>query len=107
MKKTIISTLIALTVFVMGFFGFYLFFEKNIEPDLEKMILEANYCSEATDCVDLGTKCPFGVTNYVHKDEVVSIREIFDAFDSSDCTYKAMHCPSVECNNNRCEAQCK
>lgn len=76
------------------------------ESIIENKIDEANYCEKDSDCVDAGSKCPFGCYNYVNKDEVDQIKELIEGYNSK-CVYSCLSCPSVICNNSKCREVCE
>lgn len=70
-------------------------------------IKQANYCNVKEDCIDAGSKCPFGCHIYVNKDKVDKISRLLKSY-SDKCNYdfQCLDCPDVECDNNKCRRIC-
>lgn len=76
--------------------------EKNIKNE----IIKANYCEEDSDCVNVGSKCPFGCWIYVNKNEVEKISNLIDKYNSN-CVYGCLLCDNVKCEDKKCVAICE
>lgn len=102
-RKTIIivtaALLIVLSIFILS--SRSAIYEFYIESEIEK----ANYCETEDDCVDAGSKCPFGCYNYVNKAEAERISGLLGSFDS-DCIYDCAFCADVRCVDHKCEPVC-
>jgi len=72
------------------------------EEGIQRELVKANYCETASDCVDVGAKCPFGCYLYVNKDEASRIRPMVEGFQST-CQYACIAIKGVECVQNKCE----
>lgn len=72
------------------------------EARIKEQIAEANYCETAEDCVDTGSKCPFGCYIYVNDTEAGRIKTLVDGYDST-CQYACIAISGVECVQNKCQ----
>lgn len=75
------------------------------ELSIKKEIEKANYCKEDLDCVNAGSKCPFGCWNYVNKNEVERISNLINLYDSK-CVYGCVLCEKAICEDNKCVSVC-
>ncbi len=66
---------------------------------------QANYCITDYDCINAGSKCPFGCNIYVNKEKAGKIINLLDSVDVA-CLYGCVDCPDVACNEGKCEALC-
>ena len=71
--------------------------EQQIQNELQK----ANYCDTASDCVNVGGKCPFDCYSFVNKKEAERMISRIMKFESA-CVYKCAAMKSVSCVNNSC-----
>ncbi len=104
MKKIIIFSLIIaviLVIVLINLFGF-----SRSEIYIKNEIEKANYCEVKKDCVNVNGKCPFGCYVYVNKNEAARIKSLIASFDSN-CMHDCIHCPDVECKNNKCKPVCQ
>ena len=76
------------------------------ESKIKAEIAKANYCETDSDCVDAGSKCPFGCYAYVNKNEVSRISGLIQSFDSK-CVYGCLACPTAICEDNKCKEICE
>ena len=76
------------------------------ENNIKKQIDKANFCTENSDCINAGSKCPFGCWNYVNKNEVERISKLINSFDSK-CVYGCINCEKSICENNKCVPVCE
>ncbi len=76
-------------------------YENYIRGQIEK----ANYCEKKEECVNAGSKCPFGCYIYVNKNEVDRIKYLIVSYPM-ECLYDCMMCRDAECKDNKCEAVC-
>lgn len=102
-SKTLLGIL-ALFLLIVGLFYF-------VEPIakknyIEKQIVNAKYCKVDADCVDAGSKCPFGCYAYVNKNEVKRISDLIASYDSK-CVYGCLACPTAVCEQGVCQESCK
>ncbi|MFA5856830.1 MAG: hypothetical protein WC867_05700 [Candidatus Pacearchaeota archaeon] len=105
MKKIIIfGILIFLLILLIS--AIFLFYPAIKELNIKSQIQRANYCEIGSDCIDAGSKCPFGCYNYVNKNEVNKISKILESYDSN-CVYSCIACPKVACENNKCKEVCE
>jgi hypothetical protein len=77
------------------------------EAEVNASIDAANYCTDPSECVDLGSACPFGCWILVNAAEAESVEAELDAyFDAatSTCTYSCSSMGPIECRAGRCEA---
>jgi hypothetical protein len=72
------------------------------EDHIQDEIDEANHCASASECVDVGTHCPFGCNILVHASEAARIRDLLDDHEES-CVYDCMAPTTIECVAGRCE----
>ena len=75
--------------------------------DVRSKIASANYCTEPTDCVNVGSHCPFGCYVLVNADEADSvlsaINEYFDAHPGEQCMYDCVAVAGYDCVSGKCE----
>ena len=77
--------------------------EDNLtEEEIEARIEQANYCTVASDCVDIGGKCPFGCYILVNVAEADEIEKLVDEYHSN-CMYSCMAIAGIECTAGKCE----
>ncbi len=100
MIKNIITTIVVFIFFSVILYGC------NSAEQIKKEIDKANYCTEKSDCVLVGTKCPFGCYIYANKEQAERIDNLVDSFDSK-CVYGCVYCPDVECKDNKCTPVCE
>ncbi len=77
------------------------------QEDVEAAIEAANTCVDASDCVDLGSQCPFGCWILVNAAEAEQVQATIDAYyaaGGSTCTYSCSNRGEIECRAGRCEA---
>jgi hypothetical protein len=74
----------------------------SAEASLRQALEEANRCEEASDCMWIGSKCPFGCEIYVHKDEAETMKTLVDGFDST-CVYGCIQTFGVDCVEKQCQ----
>ena len=103
-----IVVILALAIIYFGFLGIMasLFLRHGSVDFIRSEIDEANYCDVKEDCVNIGTKCPFGCDIYVNEGEADRIKELVYSYDGEDCIYDCYLCPGVECVNNSCVEVC-
>jgi hypothetical protein len=99
-KKIIIGILIILLIT-----SFFLY-PKIKEARIKSELIKANYCDAASDCVNAGSKCPFGCYNYVNKNEVDRISKLINSYDSK-CVYGCLTCLSAVCEDHKCKEVCE
>ncbi len=73
----------------------------SAEKAIKDEITKANYCHVASDCVDVGGKCPFDCYIYVNTAEAGRIKTLVENFDSQ-CTYSCIAIEGVDCIDDRC-----
>jgi len=103
-----VLVVLVLAIIYFGFIGvmMHLFVRYGSEEFIQSEINEANYCDVKEDCVNIGTKCPFGCDIYVNGDEADRIKEMVYSYDEDECIYDCMACPSVECVEGKCVEIC-
>ena len=76
--------------------------------EVEALIASANHCEVATDCVDLGTTCPFGCWTLVNAAEADEVEAAIDAFaggGNTNCTFTCANRGEISCSaSGVCEA---
>jgi hypothetical protein len=72
------------------------------EEGIKREIVEANYCETASDCVDVGAKCPFDCYILTNKNEAARIKKMVDGFPSQ-CEYSCIAISGIECVQNVCK----
>ena len=94
--------------FALIFLILSLFFTQSSLTELiiKSKINKANYCDIASDCVDVGGKCPFGCYIYVNKEEAKKMFNLVDSYNSN-CVYGCLSCQEVECINQKCKEICE
>lgn len=71
------------------------------ESDIKQEIESARACQADTDCVDVGTACPFGCSIVVNKSDADHIRDLLDGYTST-CAYDCAQPTSTVCEKNLC-----
>ena len=74
--------------------------EETLRADLDA----ANHCTAASDCVLIGSVCPFDCYIYVHTSEADRMKVKLDAFESN-CAYSCLATTGVACEAGKCMAQ--
>lgn len=69
---------------------------------IKQELVKANYCEIASDCTDVGAKCPFGCYLYVNNVEAPRLKKMVEGF-SSTCQYSCIAIKGVECVRNTCK----
>ena len=103
-KKTIFGIIIIILLVLIG--SIFLAYPKINESRIKAEIERANYCETNSDCIDAGSKCPFGCYAYVNKNEASKISRLIESFDSK-CVYGCLACPTAVCENNKCKEVCE
>jgi hypothetical protein len=70
------------------------------QAQIQKEIQKANYCNNVEECVNIGSKCPFGCDIHVNEKEAERIRQLVGSYESN-CVYGCAEC-EVQCVNNKC-----
>lgn len=99
---------IGIIIFIMLIIAVSIFlaFPKIKELNIKSAIEKANYCEIDSDCVDAGSKCPFGCYAYVNKNEAEKISQLIQSYDSK-CVYGCVSCPTAVCENKKCKEVCE
>jgi hypothetical protein len=77
---------------------------RNSERDIRIKIAASQACSVDSDCVDIGSTCPFGCHVSVNRGEAGRIQALIAGY-STDCTYYS--CGSIDriaCISGKCMA---
>ena len=76
------------------------------ESEVKDEIDAANYCSVVSDCVSLGSDCPFGCTILVNAADAARIQELIDDYHSAhpgeECMYDCVASYGTECRAGKC-----
>ena len=72
---------------------------------IRQEIRTAGMCSAASDCVDIGSYCPFGCSVVVHKDEADRIRRLLVGNARNNCLYDCARLKAIACEAGQCTAQ--
>ncbi len=64
-------------------------------------IKNAKACTKDTDCISVGSKCPFGCSIVVNKTESYRIGSLVDNY-STNCAYDCLPPDKVVCENKMC-----
>lgn len=101
MNTKYIWLLAGLVLIGLGFLAYNFIPEAYVDWRLER----ANYCEVEEDCVNLGSKCPFGCYIYVNENEEKEMKNLLDSFDSK-CVYGCGECLDVDCISGKCQPVC-
>ncbi|NUM25864.1 MAG: hypothetical protein HUU49_04595 [Candidatus Buchananbacteria bacterium] len=71
------------------------------EEQIKLAIERARYCNVKEDCVIINSKCPFGCSIAINKDQAETITGLIENFDS-DCVYDCLAAKDFDCVNNQC-----
>ena len=71
------------------------------EDEIQEEIDEANHCTTADECVDVGTECPFGCNILVNAAEADRIRAMLEDHQES-CAYDCLAPTIVTCTAGQC-----
>jgi len=74
------------------------------EDAVREEIRIAGRCSLATDCVDIGSYCPYGCSVVVHKDEAERMRRFLSGQAKSTCLYDCAQLKAITCDAGQCRA---
>ncbi len=75
---------------------------------VDAVIDESRHCSEAADCVDAGSQCPFGCYVIVNANEVDRVRDAFGQYAAacnekgSICEYDCGPLGGIDCVEDLC-----
>lgn len=84
-------------------FLFLLLSACTVQQDVEKQIETANYCNTPDDCVNLGSRCPFGCDILVNKNEADIVKRKLNALPQINrCNYNCVMPSLIECQENKC-----
>lgn len=76
------------------------------EARVEAAIEEASYCTDADDCVDVGSYCPFGCYIVVNEAEADHILDLIERYErqhfGSMCMYDCAMAGDITCEEGRC-----
>ena len=72
---------------------------------IRQEIRTAGMCSAASDCVDIGSYCPFGCSVVVHKDEADRIRRLLLGNARNNCLYDCAQLKAITCEAGQCQAK--
>ncbi|MBI2971833.1 MAG: hypothetical protein HYY37_05430 [Candidatus Aenigmarchaeota archaeon] len=70
---------------------------------VQEQINRSNYCAAEADCVDIGSKCPFGCHILVNKNEAAKVTALVNEY-TSNCIYSCVETAGMRCFNSRCES---
>lgn len=73
------------------------------EQSIRDEIDAANHCTDASDCVDAGSVCPFGCFILVNKAEVGHIRALLADWHSN-CAFDCAPLGNVICKSGKCDS---
>ena len=72
---------------------------------LQRVIDDANYCTTADECVDIGSKCPFGCYILVNEAEADRVQRRLERFPTT-CAYDCVVPGPITCTaEGRCEME--
>lgn len=105
MKKKYIWLLVGIILTGLGVWA--IVFNLQIPPKayINWKLEKANYCEVDEDCVDLGSKCPFGCYIYVNNAEEKEMKNLLNSFESK-CVYGCAECLEVDCVSGKCQSAC-
>jgi hypothetical protein len=98
--------MISRMTWLLGFVFLLLFGMMACAPDkvsIQREIDRAKYCEDAADCVDVGSKCPFGCSIVVNKVEAEFIRKLVQDY-TTDCAYDCLALKEILCQEKKCKA---
>jgi len=77
------------------------------ESEVKDEIDAANHCSVVSECVSLGSDCPFGCYILVNAADAERIQELIDDYHSAhateECMYDCVASYGTECRAGKCE----
>lgn len=90
--------------FLLLLAGFVMFSCGPSQATVEQAIEEANTCTQTSDCVNLGSHCPFGCNVLVHTSKESEIRTLIQRYNSGNaqCAYDCIAIQGIACKNNKC-----
>lgn len=101
MKKKYILLSVGLILIGLGIF----IYKFPLKIYVDWRLNEANYCEVKEDCINLGSKCPFGCYIYVNSEEEEKMNNLLNSFESK-CIYGCEQCLDVECVSGECQPVC-
>lgn len=75
------------------------------EEAVDRAIDEANYCEAVSDCVNLGSHCPFEcyvLVNAAEADRIESLIERYEAQHTWQCMYDCVAIEGFDCAEGKC-----
>lgn len=75
------------------------------EEAVDRAIDEANYCEQVSDCVSLGSHCPFDcyvLVNAAEADRIESLIERYEAQQTWECMYDCIAIDGFACSDGTC-----
>ncbi|MCC6527204.1 MAG: hypothetical protein IT373_31435 [Polyangiaceae bacterium] len=77
------------------------------EQHVKDELAAANYCAAASECVNVGSQCPFGCYLLVNVAEADAMRELLEDYrnapSSSECMYDCVAMTTIECVAGKCQ----
>ncbi len=73
--------------------------KESIQQEIDK----ARVCAADEDCVNVGSKCPFGCYVVVNKKDAESIRSLLKDYKEV-CAYDCMALDKITCKDKQCTA---
>ena len=73
---------------------------------VQSAIADAQSCTTADDCVDVGSQCPFDCNIVVNKDEADNIQKLMDQYQKGHagtaCNYDCITVGDISCDAGKC-----
>jgi hypothetical protein len=88
--------LIALGLGAIGFSGC------TSEASIRAEIASANTCTQATDCVSVGTYCPYGCDILVNASQADRIQSLLESHNDNTCQYDCASLSWISCDAGAC-----
>jgi len=71
------------------------------ENKINNLINESKSCNVDSDCVLIGSRCPFGCYQAININNSEEVKSAIYSY-KSNCVYGCIECESVKCINNTC-----
>lgn len=101
-KIVSIGVLVLLGIFLLSGYFFKAPEPKTLE-EISERLGDARSCSSKSDCISIGSKCPFGCGLSVRKERAGELQRIVESYESG-CTYKCKAVAGVDCLQGKCIA---
>lgn len=72
------------------------------DDSIREEIAIANTCTQASDCVDVGSYCPFGCDILVNASQADRIQSLLESHEDNSCAYDCAAISWISCEAGVC-----